>query len=123
MNEPRSSANDNAGARIGEAERERALHTLSHHVGTGRLSLTEFEARSTIAAAATTPAELARVLVDLPIPLTPAPAPVPHPLSSTGVIAASIVVLALVAALTTGQWWWLATITAVPTLVAYRRTR
>ncbi len=119
MNEP--STNDHAGARIGEAERERALHTLSHHVGTGRLSLTEFEARSTIAAAATTPAELARVLVDLPIPLTPAPAPVPHSPLSTGVIAASVVVLALAAALTTGHWWWFAAIATVPALVAYRR--
>ena len=117
MNEP-------MGARIGDAERERALHTLSHHVGTGRLTLTEFEARSTIAATATTPDELAQVLVDLPIPLTPGTAvPSPHPTSLTSVIAVSIVVLALAAALTTGHWWWLALIAAAPALVVYQRTR
>ncbi|MBU3066842.1 DUF1707 domain-containing protein [Nocardia sp. NEAU-G5] len=116
--------NEQMGARIGDAERERALHTLSHHVGTGRLSLTEFEARSTIAATATTPEELAQVLVDLPIPLTPgATAANSHPASLTGVIAVSIVVLALAAALTTGHWWWLALIAAAPALVVYRRTR
>jgi fatty acid desaturase len=116
MNEPTS-------ARIGDAERERALYILSHHVGTGRLSLSEFEARSTIAAAAGTSAELARMLADLPIPLTPAPTPAARPARRTGVIAAAIIVLAVAAALTTGHWWWLALIAAIPAFAAYRRNR
>lgn len=114
---------DDTAARIGEAERERALHTLSHHVGTGRLSLTEFEARSTIAAAATTRGELARVLVDLPIPLTAAPAPDARALPATGVVAAAVLVLTLAATLTTGNWWWVALLCVVPAYAAYRHTR
>lgn len=116
MNEPTD-------ARIGDAERERALRTLSHHVGAGRLSLTEFEARSTIVAAATTSADLARVLLDLPLPVTAALAPVPHPLLRTSVIGVSLAVVAISAVLTTGNWWWITLTAAMPTLAAYRRIR
>ena len=57
--------------------RERAIQQLSEHFANDHLSLDELEARMELAYKATTPAELARLTVDLPsVAAAPAPAPV-----------------------------------------------
>ncbi|QBJ95381.1 DUF1707 domain-containing protein [Rhodococcus sp. ABRD24] len=60
--------------RIGTAERERALDTLTRHFSDGRLTVTEFDERSGRIAAATTRGQLEQVFVDLPSP-TPTATP------------------------------------------------
>lgn len=52
--------------RIGDAERERAAARLADEVGTGRLTLAEYEQRVDRAYAARTAADLAAVTADLP---------------------------------------------------------
>ncbi|WP_280233684.1 DUF1707 domain-containing protein [Nocardia cyriacigeorgica] len=98
---------DTPGPRISVTERERALRELSHHLGTGRLTLDEFETRSAAVAAASGPAQLAAVFTDLPgavpdpAPLTPPGNPVP------AIAAAGVVTLGIVLALVFGSWWLL----------------
>lgn len=60
--------------RIGDAERERAAARLADEVGTGRLTLAEYEQRVDRAYAARTAADLAAVTADLP---SAAPRPTP----------------------------------------------
>lgn len=52
--------------RLSDAERSRALEVLGAHFAEGRLTLPEFEERSSKAAAATTTSELATLFDDLP---------------------------------------------------------
>ncbi len=98
---------DSPGLRISVAERERALRELTHHLGTGRLSLDEFETRSAVVAAAERPEQLAELFIDLPgavpdsVPLGPPASPLP------AVGAGLVVVFGVVLALVVGSWWWL----------------
>lgn len=57
--------------------RERVIQQLSEHFANDRLSLDELEARMELAYKAKTPAELARLTMDLPAPATEAPVPAP----------------------------------------------
>jgi len=95
-------------SRITVVERERALEQLSHHLGTGQLSLGEFDERSAIAVAATTKGQLAELFADLP-GITPRARP-----DRTGdrrrwlpTVAASISIVAVILAVATGHWLWL----------------
>ncbi|MEV5839568.1 DUF1707 domain-containing protein [Nocardia sp. NPDC052112] len=105
-------------SRITVTERERALEQLSHHLGTGRLSLTEFDERSAIAAAATTKGQLAELFADLPGVTPPAPsAPTVNALQRLRTIAAVISIVAVVLAVATGNWLWL--LAGTGTIVAF----
>ncbi|MFX0579052.1 DUF1707 SHOCT-like domain-containing protein [Nocardia nepalensis] len=105
-------------SRITVTERERALEQLSHHLGTGRLSLTEFDERSAIAAAATTKAQLAELFADLPGATPQAPsAPTGNALQRLSTIAALISIVAVVLAVATGNWLWL--LAGTGTIVAF----
>lgn len=57
---------DNPDVRIGTAEREQALEALSRHLGDGRLTLPEFDERSSVVSSATTRGQLDAVFADLP---------------------------------------------------------
>ncbi|MEV6139410.1 DUF1707 domain-containing protein [Nocardia sp. NPDC051990] len=105
-------------SRITVTERERALEQLSHHLGTGRLSLTEFDERSAVAAAATTKGQLAELFADLPgtTPSAP-PAPTGNALQRLRTIAAVISIVAVVLAVATGNWLWL--LAGTGTIVAF----
>ncbi|WP_228002888.1 DUF1707 SHOCT-like domain-containing protein [Nocardia australiensis] len=106
---------DPAGARVGAAERERALAELSQHLGSGRLDLSEFEHRSAVVSAATTKSQLAALFADLPGSTPPAPRlPVSNPLPRLATAAGVIVVLAVVVAIATGNWLWLLMIGCAP---------
>ncbi len=98
------------------------MHILVHHAGTGLLSLAEFSERSALAATATTKAELAHLLVDLPIPLDePEDAP-RNPLRRIAMASAVIAVVVLTIAVTTGHLLWLLAIAGIPAaLYAGRR--
>jgi len=61
--------------RASDAEREATVTRLQTAVGEGRIDLEEFSERAGAAYAATTTAELARLLADLPVPATAVPAP------------------------------------------------
>jgi glycine/D-amino acid oxidase-like deaminating enzyme len=102
-----SDMTDSPGLRISVAERERALRELTHHLGTGRLSLDEFEIRSAAVAAADRPEQLAELFTDLPgaVPDSTPLGPPPSPLPAVG--AGTVVVLGVVLALVFGSWWWL----------------
>lgn len=54
--------------RIGDAEREAAVHALGEHFAAGRLDRDEFDERSAVAYAARTDAELRPLFGDLPAP-------------------------------------------------------
>ncbi|MBV6758265.1 DUF1707 SHOCT-like domain-containing protein [Rhodococcus opacus] len=60
--------------RIGTAEREQALNSLSEHFAAGRLTVPEFDERSLAVTNATTRGELDRVFTDLPATTAAAPA-------------------------------------------------
>lgn len=60
------SAHHDAGLRVSDRERERAVELLSEHVAEGRLSLEELDARTDGALAARTRGELAALTRDLP---------------------------------------------------------
>jgi hypothetical protein len=111
--------------RIGVTERERAMQVLTHHVGTGTLSLTEFDERSALAAAATTRSELARVLVDLPIPVSvPREAPA-RPMMGAVVTGSAIVIAVAVLTWATGEqpWLCLLPLAAAPAVLHVLRRR
>ena len=61
-------AGSSSSTRIGDAERAQAQRALQHHLGTGRLQLTEFVERFALAADAVTAADVAALFVDLPAP-------------------------------------------------------
>jgi len=63
------------GIRAGDADREATVTRLQAAVGEGRIDLDEFGQRAGAAYAATTTAELDRLLADLPAPATAVPAP------------------------------------------------
>jgi hypothetical protein len=63
-----------AALRAGDAEREATVTRLQTAVGEGRIDLDEFGQRVEAAYAATTRAELERLLADLPAPATAVPA-------------------------------------------------
>ncbi|MEU5763780.1 DUF1707 domain-containing protein [Nocardia sp. NPDC047648] len=108
---------ESAGLPASLADRERAMRELTHHLGTGRLSLTEFDELSAAVAAATTRSQLAELFADLP-GSTPPPAEVTptNPLPRLVVLAGAAVVFSVVLAVTTGNWLWLLVILAAPAL-------
>ncbi|WP_227983712.1 DUF1707 SHOCT-like domain-containing protein [Nocardia spumae] len=120
---------DMADARPSVAERERALQELSQQLGAGRLTLTEFDERSTLATQADTRVELAALFTDLPglvpePPATPDAVAAPaNPLPSLTVLAGAITVFAVVSAWAAGNWLWLLLIAAAPVAVMVWRAR
>lgn len=93
------------------------MRELTQHLGAGRLSLTEFDELSAVVAAATSKTQLAELFADLPGSTPQAPEmPPTNPLPRLVVVAGAAVVLAIVLALTTGNWLWLLVILAAPAL-------
>ncbi|WP_174187127.1 DUF1707 SHOCT-like domain-containing protein [Nocardia barduliensis] len=108
---------ESAGPPASLADRERAMRELTHHLGTGRLSLTEFDELSAAVAAATSRSQLAELFADLPGTTPPAAEVVPvNPLPRLVVLAGAAVVFSVVLAVTTGSWLWLLVILAAPAL-------
>jgi hypothetical protein len=106
---------DSAGSRVSVADRERALLELSHHLGSGRLDLAEFDERSAAVSNATTKSQLAEQFADLPGGTPPAVrAKESNPLRNLVVATGSIAVLALVLAVVLGSWWLLLVAIGVP---------
>ncbi|WP_280455368.1 DUF1707 SHOCT-like domain-containing protein [Nocardia brasiliensis] len=120
---------DIPGARITADERDRALRELSAHLVAGRLSLVEFDERSSLAAAVTTKTEMAALFTDLP-----GQVPSRHDaarrtrVSTRALLVALGTVVLLITFLTflvIGAWWWLVvpTSAAAATGVAVVRAR
>ncbi len=108
---------ESAGPPASLADRERAMRELTHHLGTGRLSLTEFDELSAVVAAATSKSQLAELFADLPGSTPPAPEVIPvNPLPRLVVLAGAAVIFSVVLAVTTGNWLWLLVILAAPAL-------
>lgn len=63
--------------RASDGDRERVVQALQEQVGEGRLTLQEFEERSTAVYEAKTVGELRELLTDLPVDVFPQPAPSP----------------------------------------------
>jgi hypothetical protein len=61
--------------RASDEDREKVVSALQEQVGLGRLTLPEFEERSTAAYAATTIGDLRKLTADLPIEVFPRPEP------------------------------------------------
>ncbi|WP_328391738.1 DUF1707 SHOCT-like domain-containing protein [Nocardia sp. NBC_00416] len=96
------------GARITVAERDRALRELAEHLGSGRLTLNEFEERTAAVTAARTTPELAALFADLPAPPAPsAPPDSTDPAVGFALLAGGSAVFALILALVFGGWLWL----------------
>ncbi|MGQ4619671.1 DUF1707 domain-containing protein [Nocardia sp. R7R-8] len=108
---------ESAGTPTSLADRERALRELTHHLGTGRLTLAEFDELSAAVAAATSKSQLAELFADLPgsTPLLAEITPV-GPLPRLIVPAGAAVVFSVVLAVTTGNWLWLLVILTAPAL-------
>ncbi|UGT63327.1 DUF1707 SHOCT-like domain-containing protein [Nocardia asteroides] len=105
-------------SRAGDADRERALRELVEHLGSGRLSLPEFEVRSAAVLAAESRVELAASFADLPAGVPPGPpGPAPRPGVRRAVLATALTCLALLLTALTGQWAWLLGLLAVPLLL------
>ncbi|GGL34342.1 DUF1707 domain-containing protein [Nocardia jinanensis] len=96
------------GARITVEQRDRALRELADHLGSGLLTLTEYEERTAAATAAQTTPELAALFTDLPAP-TPPPAPpeTTDPAVGFAMLAGGSAVFTLILALVFGGWLWL----------------
>lgn len=94
--------------RVGDAAREKALHELSQHLSTGRLTLSEFDERTAAAATATTTTELAVLFADLPGAVPPAAPPDSGDLEK-GLLVLGIgcAIVACLAAQLLGGWGWL----------------
>ncbi|MDE1673364.1 MULTISPECIES: DUF1707 SHOCT-like domain-containing protein [Nocardia] len=108
---------ESAGLPASLADRERAMRELTHHLGAGRLSLTEFDELSAVVAAATSKSQLAELFADLPGSTPPAPEAIPvNPLPRLVVLAGAAVIFSVVLAVTTGNWLWLLVILAAPAL-------
>ncbi len=105
-------------ARLSTAERERALHELAHHLSVGRLSPAEFEELTTRATAASSTAELAGLLADLPGQAPrPSTEPPARPLTPIAVLSALVVLIAVGMSVLAGNWLWLLLIPAVPAVI------
>ncbi|MFC8529420.1 DUF1707 domain-containing protein [Nocardia sp. NPDC057227] len=105
-------------SRAGDADRERAMRELVEHLGSGRLSLPEFEVRSAAVVAAESRAELAESFADLPAGVPPGPpGPAPRPGVRRAVLAAGSVGAAVLLTVLSGQWVWLLGLLAVPLLL------
>lgn len=61
--------------RASDGDREKVVQALQEQVGEGRLTLQEFEERSTAVYEAKTVGELRKLLADLPVDVFPQPAP------------------------------------------------
>ena len=61
--------------RASDGDRERVVQALQEQVGEGRLTLEEFEERSTAVYEAKTVGDLRKLLEDLPVDVFPQPAP------------------------------------------------
>lgn len=108
--------------RIGTAEREQALEALSRHFSDGRLTVTEFDERSSQVAAATTRGQIDRVFADLPAtagPGSPAPAEPARRFQPdwSGRAMAVIPIAALVLFFVTGSWLWFLAVPAAGALL------
>jgi hypothetical protein len=118
---------DLSGARITAEQRDRALRELADHLGSGRLTLTEYDERATAVAAASTTPDLAAVFTDLPVAVPPpAPRQATDPALVYALTAGGAAALALVLALVFGGWLWLvllvlALIAAPPVASVVRR--
>ncbi|MGW0006516.1 DUF1707 SHOCT-like domain-containing protein [Nocardia grenadensis] len=96
------------GARITVEQRDRALRELAEHLGSGLLTLTEYEERTAAVTAAHTTPELAALFTDLPAPpATPGSTETTDPAFGFAVLAGGAAVFALVLALVYGGWLWL----------------
>ena len=96
------------GARITVEQRDRALRELADHLGSGLLTLSEYEERTAAAIAAQSTPELAALFTDLPAP-TPPPAPpeTTDPAVGFAILSGGSAVFALILALVFGGWLWL----------------
>lgn len=65
--------------RISDSERESLVDELAQHVGTGRLTIDEFDGRATAIYAATTAAEARAQFTGLPLSTSPSPSTPPAP--------------------------------------------
>lgn len=92
--------------RVGDREREQTVSTLRDAVAEGRITLAEFDERSSAAYAARTQTELDRLTSDLPVPgaarATPAPAPAARP---PGVRDEAFVVAVMGGSERKGRWY------------------
>lgn len=79
--------------RASDADRDRVVAQLQHHVGAGRLTLDEFSHRAGAAYRARTLSELAELTRDLPTPVPPPAAPA-HRLPRLFAAALALAVLA-----------------------------
>ncbi|MFG1781959.1 DUF1707 domain-containing protein [Rhodococcus oryzae] len=107
--------------RIGTAEREQALAQLSDHFSDGRLTVTEFDERSAVIAAATTRGQLEQVFADLPaaVPGSPTPAEPARRFQPdwSGRVMAVIPIAALILFFVTGSWLWFLAVPAAGALL------
>ncbi|MGW6376765.1 DUF1707 SHOCT-like domain-containing protein [Rhodococcus sp. NPDC055112] len=108
--------------RIGTAEREQALAQLSDHFSDGRLTMTEFDERSAVIAAATTRGQLEQVFADLPstpVPAATAPAPAERRFQPdwSGRMMAIVPIAALILFFVTDQWLWFLAVPAAGVLL------
>lgn len=87
--------------RVSDTDRQRTVDRLVRHVGTGWLSLDEFDRRATRACTAGTAAELAALTADLPGSALPA-TPTRNPLPLVAVTVTALALLVLVGAVLAG---------------------
>ena len=90
------------GLRAADDDRDTVLHTLERHVAAGRLTLDEFDQRSTAALAAVTLDDLAVLTADLPeLPAEPErqPGPAGHERHLVLLFAIAFVALAVLVAM------------------------
>jgi hypothetical protein len=104
--------------RIGDVEREAAVHALGEHYAAGRITKDEFDERSDVAMGARTNADLRPLFADLPGPSGPAtseqePGIVPPRRIRPGLwvlvplvlLAVPLVTVGVLAAVITKAWW------------------
>ncbi|WP_327147986.1 DUF1707 SHOCT-like domain-containing protein [Nocardia sp. NBC_01329] len=121
--------NELPGARITVEARDRALRELADHLGTGRLTLAQFEERTAAVTAAETMPELAEMFTDLPAaPPTATPLDPTDPALLFAALAGVAAVSALILALVFGGWLWLllliivlVSVPLIPVALARRR--
>lgn len=109
---PDSRASRSGRVRAGDADRERVATLLAEHYSHGRLSLAEFDERTTLALGAIHHDELEALLADLPgasprwqpVPRASRPAP-PRPMPRSG--PPLVLLLVAVVVLTRGAALWL----------------
>ncbi|NUP29746.1 MAG: DUF1707 domain-containing protein [Nocardia sp.] len=96
------------GARITVEQRDRALRELADHLGSGLLTLTEYEERTAAVTAARSTPELAALFTDLPAAAAPpGQRETADPAIGFAILAGGSVAFALVLALVFGGWLWL----------------